>query len=508
MEIRADWSEVEIVQVLAKLENGKELMQGWSPQCKKTPSPSEDIWGVLKTSAIQPGEFVEVENKELPEDKEPKEQLEVKAGDILLTCAGPRNRCGVPCMVLRTRKRLMISGKMYRFRANEEVVDKRFLHLYLQSQKAWNAIDKMKSGGNESGLNLTHGRFKKLTVPVAPLPEQRAIVSKIEELYSELDNGIANLKIAQEQLKVYRQAVLKKAFEGELTKEWRAKQKDLPTAEELLQNVLSQYSELEKAKHIKKVKPIDRFNLANAPYSIPDNWGWCNLGDVSRFYNGDRGKNYPNKSEYVNSGVPWINTGHIEPDGSLSLERMNYITREKFESLRSGDIQEGDLVYCLRGATFGKTAFVFPFKEGSIASSLMIIRPHENLDDRYLFHYLISAQGKKQLNRFDNGSAQPNLSANMVRLYAFPFCSLEEQHQIVQEIESRLSVCDKLEESIAQSLQKAESLRQSILKKAFEGRLLTEEELAACRKEKDWEPAMELLKRVNHENENKKAKAK
>ena len=79
--------------------------------------------------------------------------------------------------------------------------------------------------------------------PLPPLPEQRAIVSKIELLFSELDNGIANLKLAQEQLKVYRQAVLKKAFEGELTRKWREQQTDLPDAEDLLEQIRKEREE-------------------------------------------------------------------------------------------------------------------------------------------------------------------------------------------------------------------------------------------------------------------------
>lgn len=235
--MKKDWIEVNIEKVFSTLDNGKDINQGWSPQCKKAPSPSEAIWGVLKTTAIQKNEYREFENKELPPEKEVRPHLEVKSGDILVTCAGPRNRCGVACTVLTTRKKLLLSGKMYRFRVNEKLMYTKFMTLFLQTQEAWKAIDKMKTGSSESGLNLTHSRFRKLPVRIAPLPEQTTIVAKIEQLFSELDNGIANLKTAQAQLKVYRQAVLKKAFEGELTKEWREQQTDLPTAAELLEEI-------------------------------------------------------------------------------------------------------------------------------------------------------------------------------------------------------------------------------------------------------------------------------
>ena len=82
------------------------LGQGWSPQCEKGPSPSENDWGVLKTTAIQAGYYLEMENKCLPKHLEPRAQHEVKKGDIIITCAGPRNRCGIACLVKKTRKKL------------------------------------------------------------------------------------------------------------------------------------------------------------------------------------------------------------------------------------------------------------------------------------------------------------------------------------------------------------------------------------------------------------------
>ena len=117
----------------------------------------------------------------------------------------------------------------------------------------------------------------------------------------------------------------------------------------------------------------------------------------------------------------------------------------------------------------------------------------------YLFRFLTSVEGKNQLLHFDNGSAQPNLSANMVSSYAYPLPSIEEQTQIVQEIESRLSVCDKVEQSISESLEKAEALRQSILKKAFEGKLLNQAEIEQCKKAADYAPASELLNKIKAE---------
>ena len=230
----SSWALLKIIDVLVPNENGKPFQQGWSPQCEKYPAASNE-WGVLKTTAIQEGEFWEHENKKLPNGLEPKPHLGVKNGDILMTCAGPRSRCGVTCFVKRSRDKLMISGKMYRFRCDPDLAYSQYLEHFLHSRESQYKIDRMKTGINDSGLNLTHGRFSELDVPLAPKNEQHRIVAKIEELFSELDKGVESLETARTQIMVYRQAVLKHAFEGKLTARLREENKDkLETPEQLL----------------------------------------------------------------------------------------------------------------------------------------------------------------------------------------------------------------------------------------------------------------------------------
>ncbi|MCK6389794.1 MAG: hypothetical protein L6Q40_02050, partial [Azonexus sp.] len=108
------WTIAEIEQLLVPLDNGKCLQQGWSPQCDSEPAKSGD-WGVLKTTAIQDGVFLTEHNKRLPIHLQPRQNIEVRVKDILMTCAGPRSRCGVVCLVKHEVSRLMMSGKMYRF---------------------------------------------------------------------------------------------------------------------------------------------------------------------------------------------------------------------------------------------------------------------------------------------------------------------------------------------------------------------------------------------------------
>jgi len=201
--------------------------------------------------------------------------------------------------------------------------------------------------------------------------------------------------------------------------------------------------------------------------------GWVqkSLGDVCEFENGDRGKNYPNRNEYVESGIPWINTGHIQPDGTLSMEEMNFITREKFDSLRSGKIQSGDLVYCLRGATLGKTALVDPLTEGAVASSLVILRPSSLLDGSFLYFFLTSPTGQGLIKGFENGAAQPNLGAKSVAKYPISFPKLPEQRGIADGLIELRAETQRLARLYDQKLAALEALKKSLLHQAFTGEL-------------------------------------
>jgi type I restriction enzyme S subunit len=353
-------------------------------------------------------------------------------------------------------------------------------------------------GGAQPALNGQ--KIRDLLIPVPPLAEQKRIVAKVDELMALCDryeatkqtrdnlrqklreSAIASLMNAEtdEELDAawavvrdnwcelsqhpkdvddLRRSVLQLAVRGKLVPQ---NSSDKP-ASQLLKEIEVDKQRLIKERKIKQCKSLPEIQPEEVPYKLPKGWEWVRLGYVGEFINGDRGKNYPNRDEYVDEGIPWINTGHIEPDGSLTQTEMNFISREKFNSLNNGKIQPGDLVYCLRGATFGKTAIVDPYQEGAIASSLMIIRPFPPCSNRYIYRYLVSPIGRNQIYRFDNGSAQPNLSANSVQLYVFPLPPLAEQKRIVAKVDELMQMCERLEESLRQSQQRAESLAASAI---------------------------------------------
>jgi type I restriction enzyme, S subunit len=360
---------------------------------------------------------------------------------------------------------------------------------------AYRFFEKLNSTGginqHRKGIGISNMSGKALAMipfPLPPLTEQSRIVAKVDELmalcdklesqqqqrrslqnnlrqstlqavaaatsphelqitWARLVNNFGQLFHAPEDVVVLRSLVLDLAMRGLLVNQEAVDE----SVAILCEKIEKKKRKLSKHKKFKIQKSLPEIGNDETPYDVPSGWQWIRLGQIAQLINGDRGKNYPNKNEYVSDGVPWINTGHIEPDGTLTRHNMNFISREKFESLNSGKIEKGDLVYCLRGATFGKTAFVVPYEEGAIASSLMIIRTILPSLSRYLYYYLISPVGRSQIFRFDNGTAQPNLSANSVGLFAYPLPPLGEQHRIADKIEQLMQFCDSLESQLHHS---------------------------------------------------------
>jgi len=190
------------------------LDQGWSPRCENEPSNSPEVWGVIKTTAVQALRFLEIENKRLPAKLKPRRHLELSAGDLLITRAGPRTRVGVACLVKATRPRLINCDKVYRLRAKSDMAIPAYLELVLNAPHIVNELDELKTGISDSGLNLTQKRFRDLIIPFPPLAEQKRIVSEVERhlsIISEVELEVdTNLNRAERM----RQSVLRNAFLG------------------------------------------------------------------------------------------------------------------------------------------------------------------------------------------------------------------------------------------------------------------------------------------------------
>jgi type I restriction enzyme S subunit len=296
-------------------------------------------------------------------------------------------------------------------------------------------------------------------IPLPPLPEQRRIVAKIEELFSSLDKGIESLKTAQQQLKVYRQAVLKWAFEGKLTNK----------------------------------------NIVEG--ELPGGWEYLKLRNITTEKDGLRRGPFGSaikKEFFVPSGYKIYEQGNAINDdpyrGNYFIDEKKYLELVNFKAI------PGDLIVSCSGVTLGRISEIpNDAKPGIINQALLRIRLKHNLiSNKYFILYFRGASFQKKIFDQSQGTAMPNLVGikdfKEIELLIPP---LPEQHAIVAEIESRLSVCDKIEESIEHSLKQSEALRQSILKKAFEGKLVPQDP--------NDEPASVLLDQIKAEREKQAA---
>ena len=173
------------------------------------------------------------------------------------------------------------------------------------------------------------------------------------------------------------------------------------------------------------------------------------LEELCTFENGDRSENYPSGNDFVNEGIPFVNGGLIE-NGKVILEGMNYITREKYNSLRAGKAKCGDILWSIRGS-FEKVALC-PFEECAIASALVIVRPKENINPLYIYCMMNSPYFTKQCQNSNNGSVQANLSIDVARSFLIPWLPEESRDQFVStltlidsKIANNTAICSNLE---------------------------------------------------------------
>lgn len=342
---------------------------------------------------------------------------------------------------------------------------------------------------NQASIGKTF-LLKEVRIPLPPLPEQQRIVAKIEELFTKLDAGVENLKKTKVLLKRYRQAVLKAAVEGRLTEAWREKHKnELEPASVLLERILKERREkwTGRGKYREPGKP----DIAKLP-QLPSEWAWTMLDRIAEIKGGitkDQNRRYSAPARLI----PYLRVANVQR-GYLDLTEVKEIMATEDEiqelALKLGDIlfnEGGDRDKLGRGWVWNNEIpecihqnHVFRARLFDMAFNPKFISWYANTFGQQFF--------------FDEGKHTTNLaSISMTKLKGLPIPlpPLAEQQKIVEEVERRLSVVDELVKTIEENLRRAERLRQSILKKAFSGKLVPQDP--------SDEPASVLLERIKAE---------
>lgn len=275
----------------------------------------------------------------------------------------------------------------------------------------------------------THKRYwiqsySKIKVLIPPLDEQFRIVARIEELFSELDKAVDTLKTTKEQLAVYRQAVLKDAFDN-------------------AQAMCERFTPIE------ELLVTDRKGMSTGPF-----------GTMLK------------KHEHKTTGVPMLGIENIDSGKFIDGNKI-FVTPEKAAELKSFALKSGDIIIS-RSGTVGELCVVPPRMEGALLSTNLM---RVSLDCQKVlpeyFIYLFQSKGivLDQVKELCKGSTRIFLNQTILKQIQFPIPNVHEQLQIINTIESRLTFCDNIEKTVDTALAQADAMRQSILKQAFEGKI-------------------------------------
>ena len=409
------------------------------------------------------------------------------------------SRCGVACLVKTTRDRLMMSGKMYRFRPHPDALDPRFLSYFIGEHETQQRIDKMKTGISDSGLNLTHGRFALLPVRLPPLNEQRRIVDKIEAMFERIDKGVENLRAARTTLALYRQSLLKLEDPKTLLarSEFERDEWHRTAFEEWSEEIAGWQTDGSKGpkprrpEGYKPSAPLTELETSVLPV-IPKEWIYLRLNDVAWVGSGmsvSKARKFDDPVE-----VPYLRVANVQR-GFLDLSEIKTMPIERSQvtalALSKWDVlfnEGGDLDKLGRG-------WVWEAQVPHCITQNHVFRGTPFRHDLTWSKFISQWGNSYGRNYFETGGKQTtnlaSINKTVLKALPVPYCSPAEQTEITRILDARLDAADKMETEIDAALARADALRQSILKRAFAGDLVPQDPTD--------EPAPALLARIKAE---------
>jgi len=329
----------------------------------------------------------------------------IPAGTLLVAMYGSIGKLGITGIECCTNQAIAFAKEMHD-------VTLEFMYYYMKMMKS-ELISKGKGGTQK---NISQTVLNSLLVPVPPLDEQQRIVSRIEKLFSSLDNAEETLQKTKTQITVYRQAVLKEVFER-----------------------ITVY--------------------------VP-------LADITqKVFDGPFGSNLKT-SDYTDHGIRVVRLENIKA-GWFDDSKKSYISNEKYESIKAHTVIPADLIMSTFVSESIKICQLPSYIGYAVNKADCVgIRLKPEIDPRFLLYYFSSKQAYYELIHQVHGATRPRVNSKQIKDIRVPFISARDQDIIISRIESRLSVCNSIERTIDDALAQTEAMRQSILKEAFEGRLV------------------------------------
>ena len=433
---------------------------------------------VIRLQNIGDSVFLDARAHIAPEHFEILRKHEAGGGDLVVAMLG--ERLPRACLVPPYLGPAIVKADCARVRLNREIVNPKYINWWLNSSGVQSRTTAMLKGVGRPRINLSV--LRRVAVSLPPIAEQYRIVAKIEELFSDLDAGVAALTRVRVKLKRYRASVLKAAVEGRLTASWRAAHPDVEPAENLLDRILTERRAKWEAEQLRKYaeKGKELPNGWKAKYKgpfepdlkvcppLPAGWTWATVDACA--WEVTVGHVGPMKEKYENVGFPFLRSQNVRPLRFDPLG-LKFIPADFHAALVKSRLMGGELLV-VRSGNVGE-ACVYPTDAGEAnCADLVITRPLKEIVAQYLAVFVVSPTGIRSVLGKRTGSALPHFNVGAMARSPIPIPPFAEQTEIVAEVDRRLSVVDAVEAEVEHALQRAGRLRQSILKRAFEGGLL------------------------------------
>ena len=350
---------------------------------------------------------------------------------------------------------------------------------------------------------LNRDNIYEQVIGLPPLNEQNRIVLKLEEVLSSLDKSKEQLENSLNQLNFYKQSILKQAFEGKLTEEWRKNKNDLKTPQQIINEINVCQDEQYKKELIDfntrktKLKPrkpkkitISSEAKALAKIKLPNEWLYIQLKDACHAVERVSSKERKNEDTFI-----YLDIGSINNNKNIIETYKEYQWKDA-PSRAQYIIKLDDILFSTVRTYLKNIAMIEEekFNHQIASSGFTVIRVLDNfIKPKYIFKYIVSDSFVQPLNELQSGSSYPAVRNSDVFDQFIPICSIEEQNVISEELDRQFSIINHFENTIEKHLLTIESLKQSVLRKAFEGKL--------SEQDSNDEPASILLERIKAEKE-------
>ena len=480
----------------------------------KDQDPNGDV-RLIQLADVGDGNYVDKSNRFLTQEKAIKLGCTfLRKGDVLI--ARMPDPLGRACIFPGDHKLAVTVVDVCVVRSQTDHFSNKWLMYFVNVPAFREAINALQSGSTRK--RISRGNLATLRLPVPPYVEQIRIVEKLEELFSDLDAGVAELKVAQKKLAQYQQSLLKTAIEGGLTIDWRMKNKVQESGSQLLSRIFIERRQHWEEKQLAKFKEQGRTppkgwkakypepvnpDSTNLP-ELPEGWAWASVDQCSAYEDasitdGPFGSNLKS-AHYTESGPRVIRLKNIGE--GVFVNAKAHISEVHYQSLKKHAIEADDVVVAMLGEDLPRACLIPEgIAPGIVKADCARIRVNRDaLLPAFLDACMNSQNTKRRVSSLIKGIGRPRINLSHIRGICIPIPSLAEQTQIVSVITVAFDEVSQQLDAVQHSLKQSSVQRKNILKSAFSGQLVPQDP--------NDEPACVLLERIKAERAAKEADAK